>query len=99
MVDKKEISLDEILELYKGKGGNPESESVLVDSNLDKKAGFVSVWSNKNDAAKIISRCRDSIVFFEMVGDGVQLHIDRKAFRGMVYCFRNTTKKRSRKTK
>lgn len=84
----KELTLDDVLEQFKGKGGNPEAESILNDSNFDKKEGTVSFWSNKADAAKVIERCRNSIISFMMVGCGVQLTIDRKAFRGAHCAFR-----------
>ncbi len=87
---KKELTLDEIISTFKGKGGGPEAESVLVDNNHDKKDNFVTIWSNKNDLVKIISRCKNSIKKFEMIGDGVQLTIDRKAFRGILSSFRKT---------
>ena len=86
----KKESLDEVMEKFKGKGGNPESETVLIDSNLDKIDGFVSVWSNKADAAKIIARCKNNIKSYRTVGNGIQLEIDRRAFRGIVYAFRGT---------
>lgn len=82
------INLDDVIKQFKGKGGDPEAESILNDSNSDKKEGYVSFWSNKSDAAKVIERCKNSIINCEVIGDGVQLTIDRKAFRGLVYCFR-----------
>ena len=88
-------TLDELAAEYKGKGST-ESESVLIDSNGDKKEGYVSFWSNKSDATKIILRCKKSIIKCEEVGDGVQLTIDRKAFRGMVYAFRSVKDKKKK---
>ena len=87
-MNNKTKTIDEILNLFKGKGGDPESESVLLDSNHDKKDGFVSFYSNKSDAAKVIERCKEGIISFELIGDGVQLKIDRKWFRGMVFAFK-----------
>lgn len=98
-VDKTDQIRTELLKFYsqfKGKGGNPECESVLVDSNGDKdytcngKApeGCVSIWSNKKDAALIIERCGPAIVKFEELGDGVQFWIMRSAFRGIEYAFK-----------
>ncbi len=99
MTETKKPSIDEILASFKGKGGNPESESIIVDSNHDKKEGFVSVWSNKADAAKIIERCRNSIKDYYLLGDGVQLVIDRKAFRGILCAFRQVKERKPRKKK
>lgn len=83
-------TLDEIIVMFSGKGGNPDAESVLVDNNTDKKEdGTVSFWSNKNDAAKVIKRCKNAIKRYELVGDGIQLTIDRRAFRGILYSFRS----------
>lgn len=83
-----EISLNDIVKMFKGKGGDPEAETIINDSNGDKKNGSVFVWSNKNDASKIVERCKNSIKSCKLVGDGVQLEIDRKAFRGIVCAFR-----------
>jgi hypothetical protein len=82
-------SLDEIAAMFKGKGGNEESESILNDSNMDKKDGIVSVWSNKADAAKIIERCKGGIKNYELCGGGIKLDIDRKLFRGLWCAFRS----------
>ena len=90
-------TLEELSADFKGKG-SIESESVLVDSNGDKAEGYVSVWSNKSDATKIIARCKNSILRYEELGDGVQLFIDRKAFRGLVYAFRQVGGKKKNST-
>ncbi len=82
------LTLDDAYNMLKGKGGDIESESILNDSNFDKKNNTVSFWSNKGDAAKVIERCRNSIISFQVMGDGIQLTIDRKAFRGMACAFR-----------
>ena len=42
------------------------------------------------DVAKIAERCRNSIVSFDEKGGGVDFVINRKAFRGVVYAFRNS---------
>ena len=89
LLDKKP-SLKEIAEFYKGKGGGPEGESHIVDANADKKEGFVYVYSTKADATKIIERCGDAILEYSFLDSrGVQLKIDRKAFRGIHCAFRN----------
>ena len=86
----KKITLDELYAMYKGKGGGPESESIIIDSNIDRKDGYVSIWSNKGDVAKIIERCKKDIISFEYKGDGVNFNINRKAFRGVHCAFRRT---------
>jgi len=88
----KKPTLEEVHEMFKGKGGNEESETILNDSNIEKKEGYVSVWSNKADAAKIIERCKNSIRSFQLVSGGVQLEIDRRAFRGIICSFRRIKK-------
>lgn len=83
-------TLKEIASYYKGKGGGPEGESHIIDANADKKEGFVWVYSTKADAAKIIERCGDAILDYSFLdAQGVQLKIDRKAFRGIHCAFRN----------
>ena len=83
-------TLKEIASYYKGKGGGPEGESHIIEANADKKEGFVWVYSTKADAAKIIDRCGDAILDYSFLdAQGVQLKIDRKAFRGIHCAFRN----------
>jgi hypothetical protein len=81
-------SLDELRVLFKGKGGGPESESHVLDSNMDKKDDFVYVWSDKADVTKIIDRCRNSIIDYSVLGTGIQFKIKREAFRGIHCAFR-----------
>lgn len=88
-------TIDDVHKKFKGKGGGPDAESILVDSNFDKKQGYVTVWTNKKDAAHLIERCKECIIDFhetspgdEKDGGGVMLKINRKAFRGIVYAFR-----------
>ncbi len=83
-------TLEEVKAYFKGKGGGPEGESHIIDANADKKEGFVWVYSTKSDATKIIERCGDAILDYGFLdGQGVQLKIDRKAFRGIHCAFRN----------
>jgi|TARA_Y100001970_G_scaffold289386_1_gene419570 hypothetical protein len=83
-------ALKDIRDHFKGKGGGPEGESHVIDANADKKEGFVYVYSTKADAAKIIDRCADAILDYSFLDKrGVQLKIDRKAFRGIHCAFRN----------
>jgi len=83
-------SLNEVRNYFKGKGGGPEGESHIIDANADKKEGFVYVYSTKTDAAKIIDRCGAAVVDYSFLDKrGVQLKIDRKAFRGIHCAFRN----------
>jgi hypothetical protein len=89
-----EIMLDEqidrIIENYKGKGGDEEAECILIDNNADKKEGYVSVWGCNHNIAKIAERCRKDIITIDENCGGVSLTIKRRAFRGVVYAFRNT---------
>lgn len=86
-------TLEEVRAHFKGKGGGPEGESHIIDANADKKEGFVWVYSNKSDAAKIIERCADMILDYSFLGSGIQLKIDRKAFRGLHCAFRSVKNK------
>ena len=86
---KKLQSLEEVKAAFKGKGGlNPESENILVDSGADKAEGFLTVWGNRAEIAKIIDRCGRLVTKFDATEDGAHLTIDRKAFRGLEYCFK-----------
>ena len=86
---KKLQSLEEIKNEFKGKGGaNTESENILVDNGADRSEGFVSIWGNRTEIAKIIDRCGNMIKKFDATENGANLIIDRKAFRGIEYCFR-----------
>ena len=83
-------TLNEVKAYFKGKGGGPEGESHIIDANADKKEGFVWVYSTKSAATKIIDRCGDAILDYSFLdGQGVQLKIARKAFRGIHCAFRN----------
>ena len=86
-------TLKEIAAHFKGKGGGPESESHILDCNADKKQGSVWVYSNKADATKIIERCGPAILDYRFLDSGIQLQIDRKAFRGIHCAFRNIKEK------
>lgn len=87
---KAKPTLDELVALFKGKGGGPEGETVLVDNNEDKKDGFITVWSDTASAAKIIQRCKKDIIDYNYESDGVMLKIDRRAYRGSWCAFRST---------
>ena len=87
---EKKPTLEELKLSFKGRGGDSESESIVVDSNLDKRDGYVSIYSSNKDVAKIIERCASSIIDSEILGtSGVQFKIDRKAFRGIHCAFRS----------
>ena len=65
----------------------------MTDTKNNKKdawGGFVYVYSTKTDAAKIIDRCGAAVIDYSFLDKrGVQLKIDRKAFRGIHCAFRN----------
>lgn len=86
------MDLQEIKNRFAGKGGI-ESESVLCDNNFDRDEGVVSFWSNKGDLAKVIDRCGSMIKRISPVGNGFQLFIDRKAFRGIHCAFKKIDNK------
>ena len=57
--------------------------------HADKKDGFVWVYSTNKDAAKIIDRFGAAVIDYDFLDRrGVQLKIDRKAFRGIQCAFR-----------
>jgi hypothetical protein len=87
-------TLQEIKAHFKGKGGGPDGESHIIDSNFDKKQGFVWVYSTTKDAAKIIDRCENGILDYRFLdAEGIQLKIDRKYFRGIHCAFRSVKEK------
>jgi len=84
------MTIDELIGKYKNKKGDDETESILIDNNFDKKhENVVRVWAMASDVSKIAQRCRKSIISFKEAGAGVDFVIDRRAFRGVVYAFRN----------
>lgn len=88
-MSKKLETLIDIKAAFKGKGGtNPESENILVDNGADKSEGFVTIWGNRAEIAKIIDRCGHLVQKFNATEEGASLTIDRKAFRGLEYCFK-----------
>tara|TARA_R100000234_G_scaffold104309_1_gene74076 strand:- start:94 stop:351 length:258 start_codon:yes stop_codon:yes gene_type:complete len=84
------MTINELIKKYKNKKGDDETESILIDNNSDRKYdNVVRVWAMASDVSRIAERCRNSIISFSEKGDGVDFVIDRKAFRGVVYAFRN----------
>ena len=84
------MTYEDLIKKYKNKKGDIEAETVLIDNNMDRKASnTVSVWGCNSDISKIASRCKDAIISIRDDGDGCSLEIDRRAFRGIVYAFRN----------
>ena len=91
MQDKTEMEdkIDEVIKRFKGKGGDEEAETILIDNNADKREGLVTVWGCNHNIAKVAMRCRKAIVECRVDEAGASLTIKRKAFRGVVYAFRN----------
>ena len=81
--------IDEVIRRFKGKGGDDEAETILIDNNADRKDGLVTVWGCNHNIAKVAMRCRKAIVKCRVDPDGASLTIERRAFRGVVYAFRN----------
>ena len=82
-------TIDEVIERFKGKGGDEEAETILVDNNADKRSGLVTVWGCNHNIAKVAMRCRKAIVECRVDESGASLTIERRAFRGVVCAFRN----------
>ncbi len=84
------VTVDDIIKKYKNKKGDDEAETILIDNNHDRKnTNTVSVWGCTADIANIAARCRDQIISIRDDSDGCALEIDRRAFRGVLYAFRN----------
>lgn len=81
-------TIKEVRDQYFGKSGDIESESILIDNNADKQEGHISIWSNKNDIAKILDRCGSMVIDYKEQGGGYSIKISRKAFRGVSYAFK-----------
>ena len=89
--DPEPQNIDDVYLIFKGRGGSPEAESIVNDSKFDKD--FVTIWSSKHDIAKIIERCRNSILDWKVSYEndkivGCELKIKRSAFRGSYYAFK-----------
>ena len=90
MGGKMKVTVDDIIKKYKNKKGDEEAETILIDNNWDrKKTNTVSIWGCTADISKIASRCRNAIVSIRDDKNGCSLEIDRRAFRGVLYAFRN----------
>jgi hypothetical protein len=86
MLDKE--LYDEIIRKFKGKGGGPESETILLDNKEEEKLGLVSVYAQGKNAAKIAARCWPAIVSARIDGEAVFYDIKRSAFRGIHAAFK-----------
>lgn len=95
-MNKSTKTLKQVRELYHGKSGDIESESILVDANADKKDGFITIWSDNNDIAKILDRCSSMVLEYKEQGGGYSIKINRKAFRGLSYAFKRVDNKLSK---
>jgi hypothetical protein len=94
---KNKQTIKELREQFSGKGGDQESESILVDANADKKEGFLTVWSDNATIAKILDRCGSLVLDYHKQGGGYSLKIDRRAFRGLAYSFKRVDNKQKQK--
>lgn len=83
-------TIESVIERFGGKGGDIESESVINDSNMDKKEGYIEIWSDNATAAKVVKRCGKYIQEINESQWGVSIRIDRKGFRGLEYCFKTS---------
>jgi len=86
MLDRK--IYDKIIREFKGKGGGPEAESILVDNNEERKSGLIEVYAHGKNAAKIAERCWPAITAVKFEGEAVVLTIKRSAFRGVHTAFK-----------
>ena len=90
MGGKMKVTVDDIIKKYKNKKGDEEAETILIDNNWDRKrTNTVSIWGCTADISKIAQRCRNAIVSIKDDKNGCSLEIDRSAFRGVLYAFRN----------
>jgi len=86
MLDKK--IYDKIIKEFKGKGGGPEAESILVDNNEERKTGLIEVYAHGKNAARIAQRCWPAITKVRFEGEAVFYTIKRSAFRGIHSAFK-----------
>tara|TARA_E500000178_G_C16528395_1_gene533311 strand:- start:4 stop:273 length:270 start_codon:yes stop_codon:yes gene_type:complete len=84
MLDKK--IQKQIIKKFKGKGGDPYSESSMHDGKMDKD--HVSLFAMASLAAKIAERCWPAVLEARVEDHAVWYKIDRKYFRGLEYAFK-----------
>ena len=85
-----DTTYDLIIETFKGKGGDIEAESILLDNNFDRKEGYVQVYAHGKWAAIIAKRCRSAIISAKIHKEAVDFKIKRSAFRGIHTAFKVT---------
>tara|TARA_Y100000593_G_C4284584_1_gene324696 strand:+ start:238 stop:510 length:273 start_codon:yes stop_codon:yes gene_type:complete len=86
MLDRK--IYNKIMRKFKGKGGGPEAETILLDNKQEEKEGVVTVYAHGKNAAKIATRCWPAITKVRIEGDAVFFTIERRAFRGIHTAFK-----------
>lgn len=77
--------MEQMLEKYRGKRGDGESETVVVFSNSN---DYVSVWSNKGtDIVSLLKRCTKEVDIRED-GEGVWFKFPYENARTPAHCFK-----------
>ena len=77
-------TLDELVSRFHGMGGDEWSESHLCCNKQDLKEGYVYVWSNNKDVAKLITRSRKFIIEVRDLDDAVQFKMSKQGFRSVI---------------
>ena len=81
-------TLDELVKRFHGQGGDEWSESHLCCNKQDLKEGFVYVWSNNKDVAKLITRSRQFILEVRDLDEAVQFKMAKQGFRSVITAFK-----------
>lgn len=89
----------EIIEATKGRGGI-EDESCVSDCGWELADGYVSAYFGQGSrAARFLRRCGSKVLRIRVVATpdgthhGVFVHVDKAAFRGLEYAFKNIDNK------
>lgn len=79
----------DLIEQYKGTGGDADAESVIIANKRDITDGYVRVSSSNKDVAHIAKRLSNHILEVTETKGQVQFLIDKKYFRGIKYAFKS----------
>lgn len=81
----KRLTVQQLVEGYKGLAGTNDDEDAIVDANGEP---FVIVYTRRALASQLARRCPSAIESATDEGGTVCLHMRREAFRGLQYAFR-----------
>lgn len=80
--------LEDVTNRFRGKSGDPESETIICLNKQDLTDGYVTLGSSNKDITNIIERCPSAIISILDQGETVQLKVSKRVFRGAQYIFK-----------